>query len=68
MTFSEKGMLERRQIIEDALERGLQCIGEIVHDKREGRCLAVPPECGREGEYLLYSLWDIACEIERLIE
>lgn len=68
MTFSEKGMLERRQIIEDALERSLQCIGEIVHDKCEGRCLAVPRERSWEGEYLLYSLWDIACEIERLIE
>lgn len=66
--FASATMIQRRQMIEDALAIVLRRVGEIGHGRDEGRCLTVVVRrCEDVREFECYSLWDLASELEVLL-
>lgn len=63
--FAQASVFHRRQMLEEALGRVLRRIGDITHNIDGERCLAVTTRrCEGEVEVTLYSLYDLARELE----
>lgn len=63
--FANASMIERRQIIEDALADVLRGCGEIMHNSEGERCFAVLISSAEAtSEWRLFPLWSLACRLE----
>lgn len=63
--FASASVLERQQMLEDALAETLDLDSVVYVSSADGERYVCVPERWNQGTYRQYSLWSLACDLER---